>query len=204
MGTGHLRALCAFAIGLSASAATAPGATIFLNEVDYDQPGTPDAGEFVEIAGAAGDNLGGWKLQFINSANVSYANVPLPTFTFPDSTNTGWGFFIFVPGSSDFIQNGTPAGIRLLDPAFNVVEFISYDGVLPGATQVPMDSNATTGSVGKTGPTSGPNSNNWIFSSTLTPNLLNGGEDLVPEPAGLPLLVAGAAAGVLRRRRAER
>jgi hypothetical protein len=209
MGTGHLRALCAIVFALTAIAATpSGGATVFINEVDYDQPGSPDMAEFVEIAGSFGASLGGWKVEFVNSANLVYATVNLPNFTFPNFTNTGWGFFVLgrppvgpqqMLPNDDFLLNGSPAGIRLLDPGFNVIDYVSYDGLLPGATQIPQDTGA--GSIAKTGPTSGPNSGTWVFAPSTTPHFLNGGEDLIPEPAGLPVLLAGAAALLRRRRR---
>ncbi len=38
---------------------------VFINEFHYDNAGT-DSGEFVEIAGAAGTDLTGWKVVLYN------------------------------------------------------------------------------------------------------------------------------------------
>ena len=43
-------------------------APAFINEIHYDNAGG-DTGEFVEIAGAAGTDLTGWKIVLYNGAN---------------------------------------------------------------------------------------------------------------------------------------
>ena len=210
---GNLRAsavaCAAAAVVLSfTSSALAAVPVIFINEIDFDQPGPVDPVEFVEIAGSAGSTLNGYTLEFMNGATgTPYATIPLPNFTFPDFTNTGWGFFVlgqntvspapnYVLPTPNFIQNGSPDGIRLLDALSNVVHYVTYDGSMPGETDpIPVavtDSNTVNGSVGKTGPTSGPSSGFWVFAASPTPHFLNGGQDLVPEPAGLALILASA------------
>jgi hypothetical protein len=87
----------------------------------------------------------------------------------------------------------------LLDPANNVIEFLTYEGAMPGGTEVIpiMDDNINPGSISKTGPVSGINSGTWVFAAQPTPHFLNGGEDLVfqepiPEPTALSLLLGCA------------
>lgn len=191
-------------MGLCCAVAPAATPTLFINEIDYDQPGPVDTNEFVEIAGEAGSNLLGYTLEFVDGGtNTTYLSIPLPSYTFPDFTNTGWGFYLLgrppiAPdynfGFNDAIQNGSPDGIRLLDPSSSIVHYVSWGGAMPGATDVipgsVLDSGSAPGSIGKTGPVSGPNSGSWIFASSTTPHFLNGGEDLapIPEPGALPLL----------------
>ena len=136
-------AAAAFVFSLATSALAA-GPVIFINEIDFDQPGPVDGNEFVEIAGSAGSTLNGYTLEFMNGAtNTPYASIALPNFTFPDFTNTGWGFFVVGhPGvtpdytlpTPNFIQNGSPDGIRILDALSNVVHYVTYDGSMPGET----------------------------------------------------------------------
>lgn len=211
----HFIVFATVMVGFCACVSRSPAATIFINEIDYDQPGT-DTEEFVEIAGSAGANLNGHVLEFVNGAgNVVYKTIFLPNYTFPDFTNTGWGFYVIgrptiVPppqddfGANDSVQNGAPDGIRLLDPAFNVLHYVSYEGAMPGATDVVptsvQDNNTTPGSISKTGPTSGPQSGSWVFATPPTPGFLNGGQDLIPEPGAMSLVLVGACALIRRRK----
>ena len=69
-----------------ASMAPAPipgsSSTVFINEFHYDNTGT-DAGEFIEIAGPAGTDLTGWRIELYNGAGgARYDNDPL-TGTIP-------------------------------------------------------------------------------------------------------------------------
>jgi len=201
----HLIAFATIAVWFCAS--TAPAASIFINEFDYDQ-GSPDTNEFIEIAGNAGANLGGYVLELWNGANnTAYQTIVLPNYVFPNSTGTGWGFFLLgraslVPpanydfGVDNFIHDGAPDGIKLLDPSFNEIEFLSYEGTMLHSTDVGVQDNGP-GSISKTGVTSGPNSGTWVLAPP-TPGLLSGGQDLIPEPASLSMAVFLGAA-LLRR-----
>jgi hypothetical protein len=211
----HFIAFATIVVGFCACVSRSDAATIFINEIDYDNVGS-DTNEFIEIAGNAGANLNGYVLELVNGAtNVVYQTIPLPNYTFPDFTNTGWGFFVlgaptiapppdYVFPSGDFVQNGAPDGIRLLDPGFNVVHYVSYEGTMVGATDVippaVQDNNTVHGSISKTGPTSGPHSGQWVFANSPTPGFLNGGQDIIPEPGTLSVALVGACA-LLRRRR---
>src|SRR3712207_8559533 len=47
------------------------------------------------FAGNAGVNLGGYVLELWNGANnTAFQTIVLPNYVFPDSTNTGGGFFL--------------------------------------------------------------------------------------------------------------
>ncbi|VVT06316.1 Calx-beta domain-containing protein [Erythrobacter sp. EC-HK427] len=100
-------------------------ATVFINEIHYDNAGA-DAGEAVEIAGPAGTDLTGWTLLFYNGGDGAvYATINL-TGTIPDQDD-GFGTLGFTRSG---IQNGSPDGFALVDPAGNVVQFLSYEGTL--------------------------------------------------------------------------
>ncbi len=194
---------------------------VFVNEIDYDQPGV-DTAEFIELAGTAGVNLSGWMLELVNGAdNSTYLSILLPNYTFSDQTGSGWGFFVLgrpsVPnmnydfGADASVQNGSPDGVRLLNPSLAVVHYVSYEGAMPGATDiVPIgvqDDNVLSGSsIYKTGSGSSPGDFSWAYGANSdTPGTLNPGQTLtaVPEPVGM--MWAGIAAmGLLRRRRNRR
>lgn len=99
--------------------------TVFINEFHYDNTGT-DTGEFIEIAGPAGTNLTGWRIELYNGAGgARYDNDPL-TGTIP-SQQGGYGT-VSLNYAVNGIQNGNPDGIALIDPANTVVQFLCYGG----------------------------------------------------------------------------
>ena len=107
-----------------------PAGDVFINEVHYDDAGA-DAGEAVEIAGPAGTSLAGWSLVFYNGSNSStYATIALSGI-FPNQDD-GFGTLSFA-GPGGGIQNGSPDGIALVDAGGNVVQFLSYEGVITAA-----------------------------------------------------------------------
>lgn len=103
-------------------------ANVWINEFHYDNSGTTDLNEFIEIAGRAGTDLSGWKIQLYNGSNsglyTSGAEIPLSGII-SNTTGSGFGFVsVNVPG----LQNGAPDGFALIDAGGNVVEFLSYEG----------------------------------------------------------------------------
>ena len=99
-------------------------ATVFINEIHYDNPGA-DAGEAVEIAGPAGTDLSGWSLVLYNgNGGAPYSTAQL-TGTIPDQDG-GFGTLSF-PATG--LQNGSPDGVALVDPAGSVAQFLRYEGV---------------------------------------------------------------------------
>ncbi|MGH1365400.1 MAG: T9SS type A sorting domain-containing protein [Calditrichia bacterium] len=116
-------------------------AQVYINEVDYDQPGTDEA-EFVELVGPDGTDLSGYTLELVNGNNGSiYNTVDLAGQTIPSDNESGFGFLVigstnvanvdFTPSGwiANAVQNGSPDGI-LLKLNGTVVDGISYEGVL--------------------------------------------------------------------------
>jgi predicted extracellular nuclease len=113
-------ALCALA-----ASAHAQAATVFINEIHYDNTGT-DTGEAIEIAGPAGTDLSGWSLVLYNgNGGAPYDTVTL-TGVIPNQQG-GLGT-VFVSYPSNGIQNGSPDGIALVNASSAVVQFLSYEG----------------------------------------------------------------------------
>ncbi|WP_112662056.1 endonuclease/exonuclease/phosphatase family protein [Microvirga flavescens] len=113
-------------------------ANVWINEFHYDNGGAADANEFIEIAGLAGTNLTGWKIQLYNGNSTSlklYQEIALSS-VLTDVTGTGFGFFSVDAAA---MQNGgttsspSPDGIALVDASGTVVEFLSYEGVFVAA-----------------------------------------------------------------------
>ena len=107
----------------------APQGSVFINELHYDMIGV-DEGEFVEVAGPAGTDLSGWKLEFYNGNNDSlYDQISLSGIL--SDAGEGYGFTV---AESSQIQNGDADGIGLIDADNNCVELISYEGTMSPAS----------------------------------------------------------------------
>jgi endonuclease I len=128
----------------------APDGDPWINELHYDNDGT-DVGEFVEIAGPAGMNLAGWRVQGYNgSGGGVYSTMVELSGVIPDQGGcTGVLAFAFVP-----MQNGSPDGLALIDDLGAVVQFISYEGTFL-ATDGPA-SGLTSVDIGVSEPTTTP------------------------------------------------
>ncbi|MFT7581514.1 MAG: hypothetical protein ACI9MR_003192, partial [Myxococcota bacterium] len=96
--------------------------TVFINEIHYDDDGT-DAEEGVEIAGPAGASLAGWSVILYNgNGGASYKTTALDGSL---SGGFGAGYAWFAVSG---IQNGSPDGLALVDPAGTVIQLLSYEG----------------------------------------------------------------------------
>lgn len=125
---------CTTALGFSQN-----GTQIFINEIHYDNAGI-DQNEGIEIAGAAGLEIDGWKLILYNgSTGEPYLSRDLSGL-FVDQQG-GFGTILF-PLSRGALQNG-PDGIVLIDPEGTVVQFLSYEGTFIG-TKGPADNLQST------------------------------------------------------------
>ncbi|MBT8144425.1 MAG: lamin tail domain-containing protein, partial [Gammaproteobacteria bacterium] len=101
----------------------AGAATVFINEIHYDNSGG-DVGEGIEIAAAAGTSLDGWTLLFYNGSNGSqYGSIGLGGVI--DNQQNGFGTLFF---AVDSLQNGGPDGVALVDSNDLVRQFLSYEG----------------------------------------------------------------------------
>lgn len=119
---------------------TGASAQVYINELDYDQPGV-DTQEFIELIGPTNSSLNGYTIELVNgNGGAVYRTVDLAGQTIPDDNVAGYGFFVignptvpnvdFTPGDwapQDNIQNGAPDGI-LLRLNGVLVDGFSYEG----------------------------------------------------------------------------
>lgn len=108
-----------------APAFTQDPATVFINELHYDNTGA-DAGEAVEIAGPAGTALTGWRVVLYNGNGGTVYDTETLSGTLPDQGN-GYGT-LSVPVVG--IQNGAPDAAALVNGAGQTVQLLSYEGTL--------------------------------------------------------------------------
>jgi uncharacterized protein len=106
---------------------TAATALVFINEIHYDNTGG-DVGEAIEIAGPAGTDIGGLSLVLYNGSNGTSYNTNALAGIIPNQQN-GFGTLSFSYPANG-LQNGAPDGIALVDAEGNVLQFLSYEGVM--------------------------------------------------------------------------
>ncbi len=123
-------------------AGTAPSClplpTLVINEIDYDQSST-DAAEFIELknVGAEAVSLAGLRIELVNGSNGSIYN----TINLTSTTLAAGDYFVIgsalVPNvdqvafaAAGSIQNGSPDGLRLMTANNDIIDQMSYEGVM--------------------------------------------------------------------------
>ncbi len=171
---------------LTAQAFTANPATVFINEIHYDNAGT-DAGEFVEIAGPAGTSLAGWSIELYNGSGGARYDTDALSGSIPDQ-QSGYGT-VSISYPSNGIQNGSPDGVALVN-ATTVVQFLSYEGSFTATSGTANGVTSTDIGVEETGGSSEPAGLSlrlsgtgttyqdfaWQPPATATPGAVNGGQ----------------------------
>ena len=182
-------------------------AQLFINEIDYDQPGT-DASEFIELSGLAG-SYSDVNLILINgNNNAEYDSYNLGTVIL-DSENQGYGFYVIgtssIPNvdfssgfpSTNAIQNGDPDGVELWVDG-ELVDAVSYAGSMDDSVGGSMEE-ATPNeddefweggdglSIGRLGIDNSP----WSV-MTNSPGTINQGQTFDPNADFPPIANAGA------------
>ena len=106
-----------------------PAVAAWINEFHYDDSGS-DQNEGIEIAGTAGLDLSGWSVALYNgNGGTVYATRALSGSI--DDEGAGLGAVWFATSG---IQNGAPDGFALVDADGDVLQFLSYEGVLTAAS----------------------------------------------------------------------
>ena len=110
-------------------------------EIHYDDEGT-DAGEAIEISGPAGTNLAGWRLALYNGNPTQRSTYTTTNLTGTIAASCGTRGVVVVTYPANGIQNGgttttgttDPDGVALVNPAGEVVEFLSWEGTFTAAS----------------------------------------------------------------------
>ncbi|MGK6319449.1 Calx-beta domain-containing protein [Sphingomonas sp. DT-204] len=120
------------------AAPPAAPANVFINEIHYDNSGT-DTGEAIEIAGAAGTDLSGYKLVLYNGSNTPDAAPSYTTTSLSgviDDEGNGFGAVSFSYPANG-LQNGAADGVALIAPDGTVIQLLSYEGTFTAAAGTP-------------------------------------------------------------------
>ena len=121
-------ALCAALSPLGARA------EVFINEVHYDDStASGDTGERVEVMATAGESLSGYRIYLYNGTSSTTAATFYDNDLVPTGSLVACGATVRVATVTypvNGIQNGTHDGIALVNPSGQVVQFLSYEGVI--------------------------------------------------------------------------
>lgn len=148
-----LYSLCPIALGLLLASASAQ-AEVFINEFHYDDStSSGDTGERIEVVATAGESLSGYRIYLYNGSTptsaVTYDNDPVPAGSLVTCGGTVRIATLAYP--SNGIQNGPSDGIALVNPAGQVVQFISYEGQIRASNGPAAGITSTNLSVSETG-----------------------------------------------------
>ncbi len=196
-----------------------PSGSPWINEMDYDSPGT-DTNEWVEIAGPAGLSLNDYELVFVNNGQTTgYNSFDLgpANWTFSDEGN-GYGFFVIgrvnpLEGTADFspatwtqdeIQNGPGDSIVLRQKTGPVnVHTLDYEGnnAILADDQITTASDDNASALTSIYLTGGPGSGFADFGWTniignATPGTINNAQTLTPTAVTTNLKFSAASATV--------
>ena len=118
--------------------------TIFINEIHYENTGG-DVNEGIEIAGPYSTDLTGYSVVLYNGSTSEVLKTEALSGTIPNNENyRGVLWFPIFP-----IQNDDE-GIALVDSDGNVLQFLSYEGVITAADGPAMGLTSTNISVAET------------------------------------------------------
>lgn len=126
--------------------------SVRISEFHYDNSGT-DTGEAIEISGPAGTDLTGWRIVRYNgtstpTAATVYTSPGNPTISGIIQQSCGTRGVVVINYPQDGIQNGASDGFALVNAANQVVEFLSYEGVItavsPASTANPAGGTTST------------------------------------------------------------
>jgi translation initiation factor IF-1 len=163
------------------------GQSVFINEIHYDNIGG-DIGEFIEVAGPMGTDLSGYTIEFYRDVGTVYTTIVLSGII--SNQEGGLGTLSFTPSG---IQNGVADGFALIQGT-TVIQLLSYEGTLTGATGTTADGLTST-DIGVAEDSSTPIGNSlqlqgngsdytdftWVAEVAETPGSPNNGQTLPVE-----------------------
>lgn len=187
---------------LTFTASLSTEASIIINEIDYDQPGS-DTAEFIELfnTGSSSISLDGYFIDLINGNNDTvYRSIDLTSFNVVSG-----GYFVICNDTSlvancnynfttstGWFQNGSPDAIALYDSA-GQIDSLSYEGEMTAFTEGSVltvaDSNSMIASISRLPDGFDSNNNDLDFQlGCITPGTANtGGNGDCSSPAVVPL-----------------
>jgi hypothetical protein len=194
-------------LALASTAAFPCLASVVINEIDYDQPGT-DTAEFIELFnnGTAEVALSNYSIELINGTNSSsYRSIDLSEFSIAANSyfvvcgdaslvaNCNYSFTTI----NSWFQNGAPDAVALYENS-SLLDSLSYEGLLTGFSEgsflTVSDSNTEMMSISRIPNGIDSNDNNVDFQlGCITPgssNISGSGDCSVDSVSAVPLPAA--------------
>eukprot|EP01121_Diplochlamys_sp_Union-15-3_P015760 TRINITY_DN5264_c0_g2_i3.p1 TRINITY_DN5264_c0_g2~~TRINITY_DN5264_c0_g2_i3.p1 ORF type:complete len:719 (-),score=126.57 TRINITY_DN5264_c0_g2_i3:19-2175(-) len=126
------------------------GTSVFVNELHYNNV-LFDKDEGIEIAGPAGTDVNGWKIELYEGASGKVYNTINLSGVIPDQQN-GFGTLLFKFSGINNGKGPTGDGLSIVDAEGKVRQFLSYGGVFVAtdgqckdmkSTLIPVEENKT-------------------------------------------------------------
>ena len=174
----------------------------WINEIHYENDGA-DVLEGFEIAGPAGSDLSGWRVVHHNGNGGGVIDSFDLSGVLEDN-GSGYGFLFFARAP---LQNGPADALALVAPGGDVVEFLSWEGVLVATSGEALGMTSTDLGVEESGGTpvgealarvglgSVGGDFAWEAGQSRSPGAANAGQGLLV-PVGVPLFFPGAGLGL--------
>jgi len=121
---------------------------VWINEINYLELDFDP--EFIELAGPAGFDIGGWIVQVIEGSLYNY--IVADTYVISNNTvlpndDSGYGFFVLADSGladrdmtlTNYLTYHYPGGVRLLNEAGGIEYAVSYGSVLVDFERIPVD-----------------------------------------------------------------
>lgn len=184
---------CVFADECDGSSPLSPGFSPWINEIHYDNNGA-DTLEGFEIAGVAGTDLSGWRVVHYNGSGGGVID-SLDLSGLLTDNGSGYGFLFFALAP---LQNGPADGLALVAPGGEVVEFLSWEGVVSAtsgeatgmvSTDLTVSESSATPlgqSLARVGMGSEGSDFEWAAGQSASPGGVNPGQ-LLRVPVGVPV-----------------
>ena len=162
-----------------------------------------DKSEGFEIAGPAGSDLSGWRVVHYNGSGGGVIDSFDLSGVLADN-GSGYGFLFFARAP---LQNGPADALALVAPGGDVVEFLSWEGVLVATSGEASGMTSTDLGVEESGGTpvgdalarvglgSVGGDFAWEAGQPRSPNAVNAGQGLLV-PVGVPVSFLGAGLGL--------
>ncbi|MBU1693419.1 MAG: immunoglobulin domain-containing protein [Verrucomicrobia bacterium] len=171
-----------------------PPGKVWINEIDYDAWDWFDNYEFIELAGEAGVDISGWKIEMRDGRTAAFTlfdsyTIPSST-TIPSDTN-GFGFFVLGQANltapprdlllTNYLSSYVPGAVRVLNEMNGLEAALSYGGTVPAHTRIPAEDieqlfETPTNSVALVGTGSTYDHFGWVMTNFPTPGAGNPGQ----------------------------
>lgn len=173
---------------------------LVVNEVDYDQPGSGDVAEFVELKNVGNNtvDLSQYKLELLNSGGSVYRTVNLSGMLAAGAyhvvCNDGSGVANCnqsFSGSTDQMDDG-PAAVRVVYQNIFTADAVAYESAVPNGTEgtaVATGDNAATAGIGLSRNPDGndtDNNNADFIRTCVTPGVTNATDNTDSDADGAP------------------